>query len=865
MELTSDPFPRQEGLNKIPENIYEKIIYKNKLIQTYIDRIDSNREKILNRGILILGNFGTGKTTFFDYLGYYLIRNKICPIRMTFLPKVDVFTYISEFDTKLYSALKIAYCSTNGDYCNGPANLENSKKIMQELARQGWSFMIIIDDLHKHQGYEDVVLRFLASLQIVKDELIRSGIDVGFMIAGIPSWQIKMVRDGSLPGFFDTTPELIPEVSPQDAYQVINSRLAAYSINPRRKSIVDLNWINQIHRKIKNQSISINYRILINEVISELNKKNFGILESNYIDVSEDKLKSIKSILNDYSALDYLYKIVHDQDIKSLDNRMKCFNLIVKLYLDRGIIEDSPEFTSSKFHFKRLLALRITNKLKFEPNFKWVLNLNIIRGFDAVAKELNLFPEDYLKKLFFQNVSSVAGKPKQDKLIEEIDVFLKESESWLNRISYELIKGSLSSLQEYEKVHIEEITKEKFDRNVNLLITSLASISRAIFIMENRMSKPLIDDKELLDSWKDYWFYPTSIANFCNEVWYNTFSASRERLGFTYLQFKESYLDLLAYIREAHILTNTGILIPYVKLKRGEIEDLNNLRKQYKLATDGKSFFEIVQTLNIILEKKIRETLFNHFNIIYGSIKNRLEQLGNLKEYLIRKGVQFDNYSFNEFENLNRGEYKQLILLNSSLRKQYFRYLFKDWDSNQIETFLDIFCDTNIIISHLKTQQINSEDQAFVYRFILNSVELLNMINDMYLDLLKKYFYFFVEKDSIECYFSIPGIKNEDNIDSNKLEDKNKIQNIHELQGIRITLDEINLVYSKIEQYAGKNKKYILNLEDFPLIHNLFSIEYNKFMAILALLDFRTKDKNDNKLRLEILPYSGSEVILSIK
>ena len=276
--LSSDPFPRQEGLDRIPENIYEKVIYKNDLIQEYIKKIESNRDKILNKGILLLGRFGTGKTTFFDYLSYHLTRNKICALRMTFNPKADVFTYASEFETKLYTLLKSIYSGQHGDFTNGPPVYDNSKKIMLALKDEGWSFMVIMDDLHKHLGNEDIVLKFLSSLQIVKDDFIRSGINIGFLIAGIPSWELKMKEDGSLPGFFDTTPEIIPEITAEAAYNVINNRLRAYSINTKRRNIIDLSWIRQIHRKISQDGYFVNYRILINSVISELENKNFNIL-----------------------------------------------------------------------------------------------------------------------------------------------------------------------------------------------------------------------------------------------------------------------------------------------------------------------------------------------------------------------------------------------------------------------------------------------------------------------------------------------------------------------------------------------------------------------------------------------------------
>jgi hypothetical protein len=868
--LTADPFPRQEGLDRIPPNIYDKVIYKSVLIQDYINRIENNRDKILNKGILVLGNFGTGKTAFFDYLSYYLIKNKICHLRMTFLPKVDVSSYIGEFETKLYSLLKAKYCEHHGDYHNGPANLENSKKIMLELKEQGWSFMIIIDDLHKHLGYEETVLRFLSSLQIVKDELIRSGINIGFIVAGIPSWELKMKQDSSLPGFFDTTPEIIPEVSPDGAYQVINNRLRAYSTNPLRVNIIDLEWIRQIHRKIKNDGHFVNYRILINEVIKELKNKNFNILESNYIDISEDTMSNIKLKLIELNVFKTFENLLNNQEIDLEENKVQCFNLIIKLFLNKGIRENDPYFIGSEFYFKKLLNSRIILKFKEDDTFKWALDPNIADTFNKIVEEYNLYPEDYLKKIFFIQ-EKVIKKIIKVELIEELEGFINEHEKTLDNSVVELIKCSLSLLKEYEQIHKEEIDNEKYKKNVNLLVTSLSCLTKAIFIIEGKKVFPL-EEKNVLESWKDYWFYPNAIANLINEVWYNQAYPSREKLGYVYLNFNEAYNDLFDYLKETIFLNKcTNILIPYPKLKKDEIEILNKIRKDYHLSTDGKSYFDIVKDANNLVENKFKACFYNQLGLIYGDIKNRLNMLEGLKEYIIKKGVEYSNPFFNEFENLNRGEYKKLILENTKLKRQYFPFLFKDWDNNELDSFLDVFCDTNIIISHLKTQRVTSEDQAYIYRFLLNSIGTIHMLNGLYIKLLEDYFYFIIHPNNtiVSCYFSPPGIKsnNTEMIDHklNSLDDKIKIQNIKDIAEINITLEEINLIYEKIKNYAGNGKKYLLDLEDFELIYNLFSIEYRKFMAILALLIYKNNYRNDGKLKFKILPNFGSEVILSLE
>ena len=224
--------------------------------------------------------------------------------------------------------------------------------------------------------------------------------------------------------------------------------------------------------------------------------------------------------------------------------------------------------------------------------------------------------------------------------------------------------------------------------------------------------------------------------------------------------------------------------------------------------------------------------------------------------------MEYSNYSFNEFHNLNRGEYKQLVTSNPKLKNQYFRYLFKNWDNSEIQTFLDVFCETNIIISHLKTQKISNEDQPYVYRFILNSIEAIDKMNHMYLKLIEENFYFIIGGDDlVKCYFSLAGLKDK-KVMIHNVNKREEINNVWDISPVTLNLKEINDVYQRIQEYSGKEKTLRLDLENSELIRNLFSMKYREFISVIALLSYRTKEKDDDKLRLKIIPFFGSEVII---
>ena len=82
IDLKEDPFPSQDGLYLISKENYETIVLKTQIYNKYIEILEQNPQWMLNKSIIIYGDFGCGKTTFFDYLSYHLLLNNIQPIRI---------------------------------------------------------------------------------------------------------------------------------------------------------------------------------------------------------------------------------------------------------------------------------------------------------------------------------------------------------------------------------------------------------------------------------------------------------------------------------------------------------------------------------------------------------------------------------------------------------------------------------------------------------------------------------------------------------------------------------------------------------------------------------------------------------------
>src|SRR5207244_1947702 len=92
MGLNSNPFPTYDGLGNIPDSLYERIIIFSDIYEKYVYYID-NFPSELFKSIVFYGEFGSGKTTLFEYLKKPLIKNHIYPafIRISAEPDYQNF------------------------------------------------------------------------------------------------------------------------------------------------------------------------------------------------------------------------------------------------------------------------------------------------------------------------------------------------------------------------------------------------------------------------------------------------------------------------------------------------------------------------------------------------------------------------------------------------------------------------------------------------------------------------------------------------------------------------------------------------------------------------------------------------------
>lgn len=857
LNLKANPFPRQEGLSQIPLEMYEEVVVRTQIYNIYINRARNNVDDLLFKGKLLIGDFGYGKTTLFDYLSFVLLEHKIKVIRISLPPRGDVFTLNVLFENKLFNEVKNFYKDRfKYDYAGNPS-IDTIIEMLNILTNtENWCFIVVIDDLHKIIGGEGVVIKFLGSLQITKDELIRKGVKIGFLVAGLPEWQNYLRTDGALRGFFDTIPDFMPEVTPELAYDVIKKRFVAFAKNPEINNFIDLNIIKQIHRKTTNEGRYLGFRTFMSNVEIELRKGNFTIFESNPIKIEQSKLKALREIIESEPILKRsLNKFIYGSRIETEENRDIGLKILIKVYLDKGITEDDEFFLSHKYYFQKLARSNLINKVQIQQEkIKWVINPLLLKVNKEILSKYNLSMEDYLRPIYISPFKRMTETPSVSER-DLYDSFIDENKSGLEG-SIELLKSSLAIYHKVVSLDILKIKDEEVAPLLDEWKTSLAQISSCIFSIENILPIRYPSPNGILKIWDYYWTYPDTLKRFNNEL--ASFVSRKDQIPLLRRYYVEAFNELFNLFREDFEISKK-IHITLENLRDDEINLFHKCRYLHILPYKKSNYFDLLKSMNEYVEKKIRVFLRNFMYLLFGDRRNILEQIRDpsIRQYIERDPRTYESISFNEFENLNRGQYKKIFMECHNLKKAIFEPVLGNAYTSELNAFLEAFCDYNILTSHLKTDSIQPQEQSRIYDYLIHSANFIKRINIAYSKMLCDYFY--VKNDTppeIISYFSLRGIKGEQ--PSKKLfrlEDK-ILADISDVKSIITNKSEIERVWTALENIAEAGE-YYLDLEDYILIEKLFTVEYRKFISILAYYLWTEKISVDNKF--------GTRMIIRLK
>jgi hypothetical protein len=724
---------------------------------------------------------------------------------------------------------------------------------MRELRqRQRWRFLIILDDLHKHCGAEDTVMKFLSSLQIFKDYLVRRHIDVGFLVSGLPNWEDYLKKEESLGGFIDSL-DRIPQAEPKIAYDVIKKRMEAYAVNPEKCNAIDIKFIEKVYRKTVNEGSFRGYRTFIRHVIDEFKRGNLDILEVP-IKIEPDTLESIRAIIEESEGLTKAFnKFIFGSKIEHEVNRERGLECLIRTYLSEGITEDDLFLTENHYHFEKLKNAGLIQKSRIgESQFKWRIIKELDDANKRILQKFNLSLEDYLVKLYIKTPTKREKKTLSGREKEIITKFLKKNADLLGPAVSELIKSSFGIYNEISGM--EQSNFPSLLKFIDNCKRSLAYLSKALFTYEKIVKIPEQDD-DVLKLWETHWMCPSSVAYFMSQlphVFDIDSKAIKEEIATLRVDFKEAYRELFDFFKE-QIELDKRVPLPLGDLTREEMEIFYDVRKKFADERTEDTKFDIIKILNENIEQKLRKFLFISLHLLYGSVDQRLKKIRDsyITEYIVdldqkvRAHPTYNEWTYNEFENLNRGQYKLLIQDNLCVRGRIFKHVLQNFPD--LSTFLEVFCEKNISTSHLKKQEVSRDEPSLVLYYILRGSDFIKRLNSTYYKFLSEYAYRKIEDSDRSYFFSLENIKESKKDKGKQKEDrrgqiydleKEMPKDFSELTPVRVKDEEKKRIIRQLIDLTKSNSSgfYNLNLERYDELVRLFNIEYRKLMVILGEL-----------------------------
>lgn len=803
INLLADPFPTTEGIQDFEQEAYNRIVYKTGLFKRYLHYVNEEQDELF-KNTIFFGEFGSGKTTLFQYFLRELWSSEITAIYLTIFTESNIHTMTVRFRQELIRALNTIFKGSI-DSRIGSAAYENLDTQIIDMLRShlksgdSRGVVIFIDDLHKNVAEADVSLEFLSYLQIFTAKLNRElrGTRIAFYVAGLPTWKGQIIAEPRYSGSIQRR-EDIPEISAEDAYQMLNLRLKSFYPNPKLKREIRLEFVQQVFNYLVEHELPVTFRSFISRAVDEFQKGNFEILTADPFDISADTLNAIKQSFDSDPSLGPRFDNLLS-NISQLENRRKILRIIVRLF-QQDVVRDTDAFVQDNAFFFRELEkekLILRGRLK-KRKTGWKLCKELLDKNDEIMQIHSLSLEDYLLLLYGSSKRKPISTSDEIELIEKL-IELSEKN---------IQKDFLNRTKEiHTKILLVQAGKEELEPTKlrELCMDSLETISRFFFTLID----DIILDVQPIKRWKRYWFYPSEIDQFLKSLWRT--EDSTERIWYTLMNYRQTFEVLSNFILG--------------QMERGNSFPVSsrNLTKKDNLKLDdicrgwmNHEYQESANVLRWLVSKKLSTLLFNTFKLLFGNQKERMKHIPiSLRDKIssIKDESEVDSVSVtdvNEFSDLDLAQITEIMTAKGGIISgENWRNIFSVVFSPLKED--DFISSSNQLVRLCSLKGWSADDIDNLRILVWDYTDMLRRCNSIYLDIIKEHIKL---KDAsehpVQAFFSFGS------------EERGGIVPIH---------IDCELALSLVERIPDR---YIA-LDDPQFIQVTLGCGYREFMAFLGL------------------------------
>jgi hypothetical protein len=659
---------------------------------------------------------------------------------------------------------------------------------------------------------------------------------IAFYVAAVPEWAPKLKSVGALSGSFSRYEEM-PQVTVEDAVDMLNKRFAAFALNKQKPPRIDENLVRRVYRRSLDENEKVTWRTFIKSIVyDELQQKHFTILESPPLSISEEKSKAIREMLEFDPAVKGQFNSLLFGRIDNFENRVECLKRLMDVYLKEGIRESTLKGLSAdeRYYYERLASSKLIRKRVVGGEASYTISPELGAVDEQIAGQFGLTLPDYLLPIY--GASQLRTAKGESVVVETTK---------LEQLAGRTGPGGLGSLLKQASAshslilsRLNQINEPVDARLVELASQSIINVTRAWALVEHCPLPENLEETE--DFWSENWVLPGAVSEFFKATGVELRSEKEIRYAIRmYEQAFAGIVDRLVKLYDASRL----LFLPRKKLTRQELEVLDRARNHFL----AHNYFPAMKECTEIVENRLRKFRFNIFSLLYGGPQRRANRLDTNSARYVQSNREKNQYAdTNEFESLNRGQYKTFIVgpdpHGRSNWKEIFEPAFDPWGEEKVKEFLERFASINTKTSHGVTEAFPADNASEMHRYFLDCVTFLGCMNLTYQRLTTCHYFNPNGTQPQEAhYFSLYEFADKDG-----------------LTPIFISEEKLSQLVGEFESKVGVNP--FVDLSDWQYIKTVFNCDYRQFMAFLSTVwNVSQTNKKDLPVKVAVTTWFGSE------
>lgn len=695
--MPSNPLETYDGLAGIKRDKFEEVIVKTSLVKQYLAEIRDNPESFSGKTMIVTGDYGSGKTTLFEYLAAQAVSHSVIPIVVVLNPGPSVASLMDIFLQELRNQL----VETNKSVhrvdldANGMSNnlYNDCLEVFRELTNDGsHGFLVFIDGLHKTKTYLASVFEFLQQIQNVLSYFTRHIVKLGFIIAGTSRWKTELENNPSMSGSYYEIDEM-PILTEEEAIEAIKRRMNLYQAEIKQAITIDENSLRKSFQVLSGRLPNpVTFRDFISHVRRRLKDNEFeevGLSVKIHIETVDAVQANLRR-----SRLYEVYKSLLFDISDSLTLRKALKRVVVDLIRYKGIPESSPIFEKNKgaFFLLKKHDLVVQHKSTDLDAFRWHLSDEMISTILEISQRLKLEPSKIVRAMFEER-TLVKAEETNSTYSSSLNMIRELISSWKESIPEvtELLDNCMRGIERISS----RVSDNEYIRSSDLKYTLMQIIQAITLIMRTNIAP----DFDYLDEFLNSWVAPDNvdeIRDFCEEK-IQTSSENTKVFGILHNHNKlvSQLLDILSDQVKGEALSRLNGR----KLTLRQFSTIHQLRTKFQI----QAYEEVLDGACNLIERSIRENIYPTMRVIWGKdaifklpedIQHKIKELPE-RGHPRTKRPSDPNFLYD----ISRSEYSKVVF-KREVYNAIFGATLTEADKTKLRDFLELSFSLEDRIAH---------------------------------------------------------------------------------------------------------------------------------------------------------------------